>query len=190
MTAVDPPNVAPAPAGVQDLRQLLPTSHDELRALARCLLGRGRAPTLRTTSLVHEAWLKLARHGEIAVRGHDHFLALAATAMRHVLVDDARRRRAAKRGGGRRAETLDERSATSARDEVDLIALDQALGRLAALDPRKARLVELRFFGGLGLDETAAALGVSRSTVKREWRMAKAWLRREIGGEPGEARPA
>src|SRR5262249_42837332 len=138
-------------------------------------------------SLVHEAWLRLAPHGGMSVRGRGHFLAIAARAMRHVLVDNARRVHAQKRGGDReRVALLDEPAATHERDP-DLLAVDEALTRLAQLDPRKARVVELRFFGGLELEETAEVLGVSVATVKRDWVLAKAWLHREIF-EGGDAR--
>ena len=133
----------------------------------------------RTTSLVHEAWLRLQPHGALTVRGRAHFLAIAARAMRHVLVDDARRQRALKRGGELARRPLVDQLAARVPDP-DVLAVDEALTRLSGLDPRKARVVELRFFGGLDVAETAEVLAVSPATVKRDWALAKAWLHREI----------
>jgi RNA polymerase sigma factor (TIGR02999 family) len=178
-------------ADEQELSQFLPLAYEELRTLAANLLRRRpRAEAMRATSLVHEAWLRLAPHGEMSVRGRGHFLAIAARAMRHVLVDNARRAHAQKRGGDReRVGLLDEPAGAPERDP-DLLAVDEALTRLAQLDPRKARVVELRFFGGLELQETAEVLAVSVATVKRDWVLAKAWLHREIHeGGAGVARP-
>ena len=168
-------------ADEQELVSFLPLAYDELRALAANLLrGRRRADGMRATSLVHEAWLRLAPHGGMSVRGRGHFLAIAARAMRHVLVDNARREHALKRGGDRERVALLDELAGAREPDPDVLAVDEALTRLSRLDPRKGRVVELRFFGGLELDETAEVLGVSLATVKRDWVLAKAWLHREV----------
>jgi RNA polymerase sigma factor (TIGR02999 family) len=133
--------------------------------------------------LIHEAYLKLADQPGGRWKDRTHFLAVAATAMRQILVDHARGRVAARRGGGRQRITLDEAVLPSTDRDVDLLALDQALERLAGLDERKARVIELRFFAGLSVEETAAALGVSPITIKRDWSMARAWIERELEPE-------
>ncbi|MDF1504959.1 ECF-type sigma factor [Roseisolibacter sp. H3M3-2] len=158
--------------------------YDELRRLARRQLRREAAGhTLNTTALVHEAYLRLAEQRAAPVeRGH--FLSLAATAMRRILVDHARRHRAAKRGAGVRAVTLDDADALAADDRAELfVALDEALARLAALDARQARVVECRFFGGLTEEETAEALGIGLRTAKRDWAKARGWLHRALHGD-------
>jgi len=161
---------------------LLPKVYGELRALAASYFrGRG-ANTLQPTALVNEAFLRLAKHdGEIKDRAH--FFAVAATAMRQILTDRARRRRALKRGGPEKERvTL---SGIAAPDGgIDLLVLDDLLSRLAALDERQARLVELRFFAGLTEDEAAESLGVSLRTVQKDWRKARAWLLAELSREP------
>jgi len=165
------------------LERLVPALYAELRRIAKRHLRR-QSPghTLQATALVHEAYLKLAnlKRGRGATRLQ--LLSLASQAMRSVLVDHARRRLYAKRGGGGERVSLSEVSmaATSQNDEV--VAVDQALNRLAALDQRKATIVEMRYFGGLSVEETAEALGISTITVKREWLQAKAWLYRGLGG--------
>jgi RNA polymerase sigma factor (TIGR02999 family) len=155
----------------------------ELRRIAARYVARERAQTVQATDLVHEAYLRLAKDAP-AVRDRTHFLAIAAIAMRRLLVERARARGAAKRGGDEVRVTLDDTllspSARSESDAVDLVALDLALERLAALDPTQARIVELRYFGGLTLEETAATLDISPATVKRHWAVARAWLRREL----------
>ena len=163
------------------LGSLLPLVYDELRRIAHRHLGGGRgSETIHTTALVHEAYLKLARSGSGA-SNRAHFFAIASTAMRQVLVDAARRRQALKRGGGAHATTLDEGHALAVDARADeVIALDEALGRLAALDARLARVVEMRFFGGMEIVEIAEALGVSDRTVKRDWRKARALLQAEL----------
>ncbi|MEM0962731.1 MAG: ECF-type sigma factor [Bacteroidota bacterium] len=163
------------------LDQLLPLVYDELRRIAHRHLGRGRSSdTIHTTALVHEAYLKLA-NGSNGASDRTHFFAVASTAMRHVLVDYARRRSAQKRGGGAYATTLDEGHALAVDARVDdVLALDEALTRLALLDQRLARVVEMRFFGGMDVDEVARALGVSDRTVKRDWRKARAVLQAEL----------
>ena len=168
------------------LDRLLPLVYDELRVLARRQMG-GERPdhTLQTTALVHEAYLRLCG-ADVQWEGRVHFLAVAAQVMRRVLVDHARARRRAKRGGGAAPVTLDEALVVSPEPAPDLVALDEGIARLSALDERKARVVELHYFGGLTYDETAAALGVSAATVDRELRLAKAWLYRELRPEPQE----
>lgn len=162
--------------------ELLPLVYTELKRIAaRELRGERPGHTLCTTALVHEAWVELAKLRRIQWQNHSHYLALAAQAMRRVLIDHAVARRAQKRGGGRHVETLaDDALATVQGREAELLDLDEALERLAALDPRQARVVECRFYGGMSIDETAEALDVSPATVKREWTVARAWLNREL----------
>jgi len=161
---------------------LVPLVYAELRRQARLALRReGEGHTLQPTALVHEAWLRLDRQHDARWESRTQFLAIAAQVMRRVLVDHARTRRALKRGAGATQVTLgDAERAVAASGEVDVLALDDALARLAVLDPRKARLVELRYFAGLSIPEAAAALGVSAATVGREWAVARMWLRREL----------
>jgi RNA polymerase sigma factor (TIGR02999 family) len=162
--------------------RLLPLVYDELRRLAARLIG-GRPPaTLQPTELVHEAYLRLVGPRHDAWTGRRHFLGVAAKAMRHVLIDAARRRRADKRGGDVRAITLAEGPATPAAD-VDLLDLDDAMEELARLNPRHARIAELRYFAGLSVPEAAEILGVSGTIVKDEWAMARAWLRARLSPE-------
>jgi RNA polymerase sigma-70 factor, ECF subfamily len=154
--------------------------YDQLRRMAAALM-RSQPPdhTLQPTSLVHEAYLKLSRHDELAGIDRAHVLALAARAMRQILVDHARAHRRDKRGGGRLRVTLAEGMAAAA-PAWDVIALDQALGRLAQLDPQQVRIVELRFLAGLSVEEVAELLGISTATVKRDTAVARAWLFREL----------
>ena len=161
---------------------LVPLVYAELRRQAQRVLRReGEGHTLQATALVHEAWLRLDDQANVSWESRTQFFAIAAQMMRRVLVDHARTRRALKRGGGATAVTLgDAERAASAPDAVDVLALDDALARLALLDPRKARLVELRYFAGMSIPEAAAALGVSLATVGREWAVARMWLRREL----------
>ena len=155
-------------------------AYDELRRLAGALT-RDDAATLNPTALVHEAWLKLAASPDLAPRSGLHFKRLAARAMRQVLVEAARRRNAEKRGGGKWISvTLSAAEGSAVETAADMLALDAALETLARMEPRQARMVELRFFGGLDVAETALALEVSEATVLRDWRAAKAWLSREI----------
>jgi RNA polymerase sigma factor (TIGR02999 family) len=166
------------------LDRLLPLVYDELRRIAHRELQRERRDhTLSTTDVVHEAYLKLAEHQRVSSGEQVRFLAVAATAVRRALVEHARRRDAAKRGGGHRPVTLDEDAIAVAVGSDDLLALDDALTRLAALDDRLARVVECRYFGGLTEEETAAALGVTARTVRRDWVKAKGWLFRELHGD-------
>jgi RNA polymerase sigma factor (TIGR02999 family) len=154
--------------------------YDELRRLAHHYMRAERSGhTLQTTALVHEAYMRLAGADGISVHDRTHFFAMAATMMRRILVDHARARAADKRGGAVTRIALDDRLAAASGD-VDLLTLDDALTRLAALDPQQARIVELRFFTGLTVEETGAALGISSATVKREWAIAKAWLHHEL----------
>jgi RNA polymerase sigma factor (TIGR02999 family) len=157
--------------------------HDELRALAFRVRGGGAGETLCTTALVNEAYLKLVPSADIDWQSRAHFFGVAARAMRQVVVDAARRRAREKRGGPESpwAVTFDESMHAAPVRAPDLLALDDALERLAALDERQARVVEQRFFAGLSVPETAAVLGVSEATVHRDWRAARAWLRRELG---------
>jgi len=171
--------------------QLLPLVYDELRKLAARRLAHERpGQTLQATALVHEAYLRLV--GSRPEQGWDsrgHFFAAAAEAMRRILVENARRKGRQKRGGHRTQVELDEADLACRMPPEDLLALDEALARLAAEDPVKARLVELRFFAGLSVEEASKALGVSAITAKRYWRYARAWLHREVAGgdQPGDA---
>ncbi|MCA8967336.1 MAG: sigma-70 family RNA polymerase sigma factor [Planctomycetes bacterium] len=159
----------------------VPVVYAELRALAASHLRRARRPEdLQPTALVHEVYLKLLGDRGAAVNDREHFFALAARAMRQLCVDFARARLADKRGGGQAPVTLDEALAAAADMEVDVLDLDAALTELAELDPREARVVELRFFSGLSMDEVAAALSISLATAEREWRAARAWLAQRL----------
>lgn len=159
----------------------MPLVYDELRGLARQYLQRERRDhTLQATGLVHEAYLRLVDQTATTWRDRAHFFAVAASVMRRVLVDYARAHRAAKRGGALEKIELDEAVALTPERHVDLVALDDALKDLGAFDPRQSQIVELRFFGGLTVEEVAEVLEISPRTVKREWRLARAWLRREI----------
>lgn len=165
----------------QAVDELLPLVYSELRALAGRYFRSERADhTLQPTALVHEAWLRLKGAAGYTLQDRAHFIGLAASAMRQILVDHARAHRAGKRGGGQARVVLDEAFAFSDRGDLDLVALDEALQALGSLEPRQARIVELRFFAGLTVEETAEALGLSPATVKRDWTFARAWLHREI----------
>jgi RNA polymerase sigma factor (TIGR02999 family) len=165
--------------------ELLPLLYGELHELARRMMGAGAGrQTLQPTALVHEAWMKLVdQDSSAAFEGRAHFLGLAAKAMRSVLVDHARKRGAQKRGGGGARVPLDQVVELFEEHSSDLLALDDALTRLAEVDPELARIVELRFFGGLSVVETAGALGVGEATVVRGWRVARMWLQRELSAE-------
>jgi RNA polymerase sigma factor (TIGR02999 family) len=169
--------------------RLMPLVYDELRRLADHYLRQERPDhTLQPTALVHEAYLKLIDQSRVEWQSRAHFLGVAAQLMRRILVDHARRHHALKRGGFRQKLSLDEAVDYSQTRDLDLVALDDALNALAQFDERQSRIVELRFFGGLTIEETAEALGISPATVKVDWNMAKAWLRREIsrGNEQGD----
>jgi RNA polymerase sigma factor (TIGR02999 family) len=169
------------------LDELLPRVYEELRRLARARFrGERTGHTLQPTALVHEAYLELARLDRIRWQNRAQFFALAARAMRNVLADHAVAKRAAKRGGERRPVPLDEVELADGGPSVDLLALRQALDRLEAIDSRQVRVLECRLFGGLSIDETAAALGISAATVSRDWTFARAWLARELGGRGAE----
>ena len=166
-----------------DLDALLPLVYAELRRLAAGYLRREKpGQTLQPTALVHEAYLRLMKDRPDRWQNRAHFCAIAAHSMRQILIERARARGAAKRGGARPRVTLDEALVAGNDRSIDLLALDEALERLAALDPEQARLVELRFFGGLTVEETAEAMNISPATVKRHWTVAKAWLSRELEG--------
>ena len=167
------------------LDELMPLVYAELHRLAaRYMRGERPGHTLQTSALVNEAYLRLAGHEDIQWQDRAHFFAVAAQAMRRILVDHARRRGNQKRGGDVHKVALDEALIVSDERAAEVVALDDALARLAEVAPRKSRLVELRFFGGLGIEEAAEVLQVSPGTVMRDWTFAKAWLRREItGGE-------
>lgn len=168
---------------LQALDRLVPIVYSELRRIARNHLAGERADhTLDTGALVHEAYLKLADLDRMEWRGRAHFFAVAAGAMRRILVDHALARRALKRGGGARPVTLDRVEIADSDDLDGLVELDRALERLARLDERQARVVELRFFAGMSIEETAEAMDVSPMTVKRDWTAARAWLNRELAG--------
>jgi RNA polymerase sigma factor (TIGR02999 family) len=165
------------------LDALVPVVYGELRRMAARYLRRERLQhTLQPTALVHEAFLKLVDQREVRWQNRAHFFGVAAQLMRRVLVDYARERAASKRGGSRDRVPLDDALAIGASSQVDIIIVDDALQRLAAIDPDQVRLVELRFFAGLTIDETAEVLGWSSGSVKREWTVAKAWLQRELSG--------
>jgi RNA polymerase sigma factor (TIGR02999 family) len=161
--------------------QLVPLIYDELRRIAHHRLRCEEAGhTLDTTALVHEAYLRLVGSEHLEFESRAHFLAVAAQAMRHILIDSAVRRRAQKRGGGQRALSLDRAPLIAASRSEPMLALDEALRRLSAIDERQSRVVECRYFGGMNLEETAAALETSPATVKRDWVLARAWLNREL----------
>ena len=166
--------------------QLLPAVYEELhRQAARAMRRENEEHTLQATALVNEAYLRLVDQRRVEWRNRAQFFGIAAEVMRRVLVDHARARHAAKRGGDVRRVTLGDVVAegeSSTDGGLDVIALHEALERLAALDPAQARVVELRYFGGLGIEETAEAMGISPATVKREWAVARGWLRRELEG--------
>ena len=167
--------------------QLVALVQAELRRLARRYMARERADhTLQTSALINEAYLRLVDQRSVTWNDRAHFFAVAGQVMRHVLVDHARRRGYAKRGGGAFMVALSEAEPVASEDAADLLALDEALDALAAFDPRMSRMVELRFFGGLTVEETAEVLGVAPITVKREWRAAKAWLLDALG-RPSES---
>jgi RNA polymerase sigma-70 factor, ECF subfamily len=160
---------------------LIPLVYDELRRLARSFLARQRSDhTLQSTALVHEAYLRLVGRTSIHFENRAHFFAVAAQLMRRILVDHARKHNAAKRGGNSLTLVLDETVALPSDPQIDVAALDDALNTLATLDSRQANIVEMRFFGGLSIDETSTVLGISPATVKREWTTARTWLYDEM----------
>jgi RNA polymerase sigma factor (TIGR02999 family) len=175
---------APESGHAEESAALLSLVYDELRGMAHRKLGRERdGHTLATTDLVHEAWLRLASRGRVADRAQ--FLAIASAAMRRVLIDHARRHQAARRSGGARPLELDEAQIAASESSAELVALDDALSRLAELDERLAKVVECRYFGGLTEEETARALGVTARTVRRDWVKARGWLYRDLRATNG-----
>lgn len=184
MTMSEKPGAGPP----QDYDELFPLVYAELRRIASREMRRERpGRTLQTTALVHEAYLRLLKDASLSFENRAHFLGIAARAMREILIEHARGRGARKRGGGSVRITLDDVVAPVAQPSIDVLALDEALQRLARLDKRHARVVELRYFGGLSVEETAAALELSPATVKRAWTVARAWLYRELTGQRGAA---
>jgi RNA polymerase sigma factor (TIGR02999 family) len=166
------------------LDQLMPLVEDELRRLARRHMSRERVGhTLQATALVNEAYLRLIEVTQVQWQNRAHFFAMASRVMRRILVDAARARRYQKRGGGAERVSLDEVLVVSSEPRHELVALDDAQSALAAIDARKSQVVEMRFFGGLSVEETAEALHVSADTVMRDWRLARGWLLRELSGE-------
>jgi RNA polymerase sigma-70 factor (ECF subfamily) len=166
--------------------ELAPLIYNELRRLAAGCMRRERpGHTLQATALVHEAYLRLMGQRNVQFNDRAHFFAVAATLMRRVMLDYARKRHSAKRGAAPRQATLDEGLLIAQQNLDDVLLLDECLTRLAALDPQQAHLVELRYFAGLNVEETAEVMGISTATVKREWSSAKAWLNREITGGNG-----
>jgi len=165
------------------LDELMPLVYDELhRQASRYLRRESQGHTLQTTALIHEAYLKLVDQREVRWQNRAHFFAIAANMMRRILVDYARTKHREKRGGGNAKLPLEEAMSVAAADEkaVDLIALDEALVKLAAIDSQQSRIVELRYFSGLSLEDTADALQISRATAARDWNVARAWLHREL----------
>jgi RNA polymerase sigma factor (TIGR02999 family) len=173
------------------LDQLMPLVYEELRRMANHYMRNERkGHTLQTSALVNEAYLRLVDHENIDWQNRSHFFGLAAQAMRRILVDHARSRNYQKRGGNAERVSLDEAANFAEERATELIALDEALQELAKLDPRKSRIVEMRYFGGLTGEETAEVLGISTATVARDWETAKAWLLRELSRTESMARPA
>lgn len=164
------------------MEDMFPLVYDELRRIAaRAMRGERQDHTLCATALVNEAWLELSKLTRIQWQNRSHFLAIAAQAMRRVLIDYAVARRRLKRGGGQTIQPLDADAVAVVVEQADdMLALDEALQRLAAMNERHARIVECRFFGGMSVEETAEALGISPATVKRDWTLARAWLNREL----------
>ena len=176
-------------AGGGDARateELFPIVYDELRSIAaKYLEGESKAQTMQATALVHEAYLRLVGPSQTPWEGRAHFFGAAAKAIRRILIDHARNRQRQKRGGGFARVPLDDALAVSAEPALDLVGLDDALTKLAALDEQKSRVVELRFFGGLTVEQTGEALGISPSTVARDWQFARVWLARELERQDG-----
>lgn len=168
--------------------KLVPLVYDELKRLARNYMRRERADhTLQTTALVHEAYLKLVRQQKTGWQCRSHFFGIAAQIMRRILLDHARAHLRQKRGGPRQTLRLDEALTFSKEQSEELVRLHEALERLSAIDPRQGRIVELRFFGGMSVEETAQILGISPKTVKRDWAVAKAWLHGELRQRQGHS---
>jgi RNA polymerase sigma factor (TIGR02999 family) len=167
--------------------KLVPLVYNQLRRVARhCLAGERPDHTLQSAALVHETYLRLVGHEEVRWDDRVHFFAVAAQLMRRVLVDHARKRRAMKRGGEAITLTLDEHLAPGKQRSLDVVALDDALTALSRMNPQQSQVVEMRFFSGLSIEETARALGTSPATVKRDWSLARAWLYRELARTSGQ----
>ena len=163
------------------LDQLIPLVHAELRRLAKRYMGRQNpGHTLQTSALINEAYLRLVDQQSVQWQDRAHFFAVSAQIMRNILIDHARKYQYAKRGGGARKVSLDESAVMPEQRAAELVVLDDALDKLATVDPRKSQIVELRFFGGLSYDETAEVMKISARTVQREWRAARAWLQRAM----------
>ena len=183
-----PPNVTQLLIGwskgdKEALDQLVPLVYDELRRQAARYLRRERVGhTLQTTALIHEAYLRLIDQKNVHWQNRAHFFGIAAQLMRRILVDHARTRKRAKRGGSDVRVSFSEANLKTRGQDLDIVALDEALDRLAEIDEQQSKIVELRFFSGLTVEETAEVLSISAATVKRDWSMAKAWLHREISG--------
>ena len=171
----------------ESLDQLMPVVYDELRRQAARYLRREQAGhTLQTTALIHEAYVRLVDQRNMQWQNRAHFFGIAAQMMRRILVDHARSKKRVKRGGSEIRVSLDDANVAAKGQDLDVVALDEALERLAQIDEQQSRVVELRFFSGLSVEETAEVMGISKSTVKRDWSMAKAWLHRELSGEIGK----
>ena len=165
------------------LDRLMPIVYDELRRQAARYLRREKAGhTLQTTALIHEAYVRLVDQRNVQWQNRAHFFGIAAQLMRRILVDHARAKKRVKRGGSGVRVSLGEATVAVKGQDLDVVALDQALERLAQIDEQQSRVVELRFFSGLSVEETAEVMGISKATVKRDWSMAKAWLHRELSG--------
>src|SRR5712692_9921885 len=170
----------------QALEELLPLIYEELRRLAHNFLYRERpGHTLQTTALVHEAYLKLIDQRDVRWQNRAHFFAIAAQAMRRILIDSARKHAAVKRGSGAEKVSLDDAPQISLESDASLLALDEALNALAEIDPEQSRIVELRYFGGLTIEEAAEVMNCSPATIKREWAIARAWLYKAIASRRG-----
>jgi RNA polymerase sigma-70 factor (ECF subfamily) len=193
LTAIQPNQMKPSPEEITDLLldwgngdkaaldRVIPMVYQELRRVAHRQMRRERVgDTLQTTALINEAYLRLVDYARVRPRDRAHFFAIAAQAMRRILIERARSRCSAKRGSGAQKVPLDEAAKVSNERAADLVALDEALTNLATIDPRKAEIVELRYFGGMTIEEAAEVLGVSTPTVERDWHTAKIWLHREV----------
>ena len=168
----------------ESLDQLMPIVYDELRRQAARYLRREQVGhTLQTTALIHEAYVRLVDQRNMQWQNRAHFFGIAAQMMRRILVDHARSKKRVKRGGSEIRVSFEDANVAAKGQDLDVVALDQALERLGQIDEQQSRVVELRFFSGLSVEETAEVMGISKATVKRDWSMAKAWLHRELSGE-------
>jgi len=168
----------------EELDKMMPAIYDELRRQAARYLRQERpGHTLQTTALIHEAYVRLVDQRNVQWQNRAHFFGIAAQMMRRILVDHARTKKRAKRGGSDIKVSLDDAAVAVKGQDLDVVAVDEALSRLARIDEQQSRVVELRFFSGLTVEETAEVMGISPATVKRDWSMAKAWLHRELSGD-------